>query len=92
MNHQYNQYKKRDHKIYSVRTDKGVGDRHDDSYLAWKMEKEDSSEAFEQQAKNFTKSLLPTSLHFKANDFRRALFCLLIKPRAATSTEKWKTL
>jgi len=43
-------------------------------------------DAFEQQAMNFLRSELPTSLHLNANGLRRALFCFVMSPRAATFT------
>ena len=37
-------------------------------------------------------SVLRTSQHFSENALRRDLFCLVMKPRADTSTENWNTV
>ena len=71
--------------------DRGNGEFQDGSFRELKILKEESREALEQQAKNVFNSLLLTLLHRRANDLSRALFCLVIRPRAATSTEKLKT-
>ena len=84
-------YKKKQSQ-WSVRTISGLGDDHEGSFLAWKTLKDDRSEALEQAARNFLISVLPTSLHLSANDFKRALFPFEIIPRAPISTEKLKTL
>ena len=74
-----------------VRTTRGSGEDQDGSFHAWNMLKEVSNEALEQLSINFRISAFLTSQHFKANAFKRERFCLLIKPRADISTEKWNT-
>ena len=74
------------------RTFNGGGEDHEGSFLAWKMLKEERIEALEHPATSFFTSVFETSQHFIANNFNRALFCLVMRPRAEISTENWDTL
>ena len=70
-----------------VWTFSGGGDDHEGSFRARKMLNEERIEALEQLLiRPFNSAFLNSQL-FRANAFNLALFCLVIRPRADTSTE-----
>ena len=84
--------RKRVNRVAWVWTFNGGGDDHEGLFRARKMLNEERIEALEQLLIRHFNSAFLTSQLFMANAFNLALFCLVIRPRADTSTEYCKTV